>query len=554
LIDGFALDRNPEEDGELPLSSRTAAAIPPAAGGAVSAATSLSFCSGEDAQVRGSAALIAPKATRDMNEARALARVVDMTRRTFMSRAAGTVAASTVPAAFSAAGSAAPGAGARTPPPLARRLADYICNVRYEDLDPRAVERAKEHLIYHVGLAFGGALTGHGRQAVMISNQLSGDCGSATIIGHRRRASPLDAAFANSTFIRALGFDDVLFPSATHAGLLTYPAALAVGEQYRATGRELLTAIVTGYEVLGKLVLEEEPGRTPRRPSMPFGPFAGATAAARLMRLTPDQAANAIGYAADGAMGLKEGNEQQPTHIYGLISRTAMMAAYLAKAGGETADTILEGKYGYFATILGVSPDPDQIVHRLGKDPEILRATQKRYPGTALNIVPIQLLLDLLHKHQLTAATVKHVEFELPEDRRTFEDSTSLGPFPTYTQAASSLPFQAAIILIDGRVDTSRYSQRENAAILEVVKKVSIRLAPHKNSRFARVRLTTTDERTFQAEGHDYVFPPLDAAEWLSRDGSKFVSSDRLFRFSSLIRDLENVRNVGELMMCLRPA
>jgi 2-methylcitrate dehydratase PrpD len=286
---------------------------------------------------------------------------------------------------------------------------------------------------------------------------------------------------------------------------------------------------------------------------MPFGPFAGVTAAARLMKLTPQQTAHAIGYAADGAMGLKEGNEQQPTHIYGLISRTAITAAKLAKAGGETASTILEGKYGYFATLIGVVPNADALIASLGRDPEILRATQKRYPGTAMNIVPIQLFLELARKHRLHATNVERVEYELPEDRRTFEDSISRGPFPTYTQAASSLPFQTAVILLDGDVTPARFEQRNAQDILAAVKKISIRLTSQANSRFAGVTVRMVDGRTFHTQGEDYQFPPIDAAAWLSKNGTKFVTMDKLMRFSALVRELEEVADIREVTECLRP-
>jgi 2-methylcitrate dehydratase PrpD len=486
-------------------------------------------------------------------DANAMVAIEELSRRNFLSKSAGSVAGPLVLASLPRRASAFVSDGAASPRPLARRLADYLSSVRYEQLDPRAIDRAKEHLIYHVGLAFSGALTDHGRQALRLSRELSHGRGQSTVIGDKLLAPSLDAAFANSTFMRAQGFDDVLFPSATHAGLLTYPAALAVGEEFQASGREFLTAVVTAYEILGKLARDDGPGRAPRRPSMPFGPFAGVTAAARLMRLTAEQAAHAIGYAADGAMGLKEGNEQQPTHIYGLINRTAITAAKLARAGGQTAGTILEGKYGYFATLIGVAPDPDAIVSSLGKDPEILRATQKRYPGTAMNIVPIQLFLDLTRKHRLDAANVERVEYELPDDRRTFEDSISKGPFPTYTQAASSLPFQTAIILLDGDVTPARFEQRDAPEVLAAVQKVSIRLVARVNTRFAAVKVQTVDGRTFQAKGDKYEFPPIDAAAWLSKDGTKFVSMDKLTRFAALVRKLEHVRDIRAVTDCLRP-
>ncbi|MGC1524351.1 MAG: MmgE/PrpD family protein [Steroidobacteraceae bacterium] len=437
---------------------------------------------------------------------------------------------------------------------FACRLAEYICNVRFDGLTPAVVARAKEQLIYHVALAFTGALTMDGRQAMQIAGVLGGCSGQSTIIGQPRRVHPLEAAFVNSTFIRATGFDDVLFPSETHAGLLTFPTALAVAEQNHCSGEEFLVAIVTSYEVLGKMVTDQNEARAVRRPSMPFGPFAAVTAAARLMGLTTKQTANAIGYAADSAMGLKEGNEQQPTHVYGWISRNAITAAILAQAGGETAPTILEGKYGFYASLIGNAPNVDAIIERLGKDPEILRATQKRYPGTAMNIVPIQLILQLTQEHSLTAQNVAYVNIEIPSERSTFEDSYSTGPFPTHTQAASSLPFQTAIILLDGRINMSRYDELDNPQILAVINKVSVKLAPHANPRYARVRILTIDGKTLECEGDNYVFPPIDAIESLSRDGDKFLPRSSLERFAALAQDIETLSDVSPLMRCLIPS
>ncbi len=438
---------------------------------------------------------------------------------------------------------------------LARRIADYIVSVRYEDLDPAAVDRAKEHLIYQVGLAFSGALTDHGSQAIAIARRLGGGRGESTVIGQSFTAPPLEAAFANATFMRALGFDDVLFPSATHPGLLNYPAALAVGEQQHSSGKDVLTAIVTGYEVLGKMIVDDPSvGIAPRRPSMPFGAFPVATVTSMLLRLDAAQTANAIGYAADSAMGLLEGNEQQPTHVYGWLNRNGITAAVVAQAGGETAPTILEGQYGFYASLVGTVPADDDIVPRLGIDPEILRATQKRYPGTAMNIVPIQMMLELVEQHGLGVDNVARVEFELPDDRIHFEDGHSTGPFPTRTQSSASVCFQTAIILLDGRIDFARYDQLDNPDILDVVDRMSVTLTPQTNTRYARIRITTVDGRTIERQGDDYVFPPIDGAAWLSRDGEQLVPRANLERFATMVQDLEQVEDIGELMTLLTPA
>jgi 2-methylcitrate dehydratase PrpD len=470
-----------------------------------------------------------------------------LTRRALIAWSGAAALLSTLPRALRAADNVS-----AQPVPLARRLADYVCTVRLQDFPTAAIERAKEHLLYHAGLAFSGALTADGRQVLDIL-KLFGPGGKrvCTVIGQPGRHGALEAAFANAAFIRALGFDDVMFPSVIHGGLLSYPVALAIAEQQHSSGAELLTAVLSGYELLDKMYVDQDEGRAPRRPGFPFAAFSGAAAAARLLKLSPQQTANVIGYAADGAMGLKAGDERQPTHYYGLVARTAITSALMAQAGGETSPTILEGKYGFYATLIGRQPDPDALIARLGHDPGILRATQKRYPGTAMNIVAVQLALDLIGKNHLSAANVERVDLELSDYRKTFEDSISTGPYTSRAQAESALPFPIAIILLDGRIDLGRYDHFNDPEVLAVTRRVFVKLAPRANARYAHVRFTTTDGRLFEREGEDYVFPPLDATAWLAKDGEKFVPRASLERFGAAVRKLEAVHDMAEVIALL---
>jgi 2-methylcitrate dehydratase PrpD len=471
-----------------------------------------------------------------------------LTRRDLIAFAGSASLLSLLPRALRAAGEAS---GSRSIP-LARRLADYVSNVRLRDFSPAAIERAKEHLLYHVGIAFTGALTADGRHVLEVL-KLFGPTGKrvCTVIGQPGKHGAVDAAFANASLMRALGFDDVMFPSIIHAGLLTYPVALAIAEQQRSSGYEFLTAVLTGYQLLDKMYLDQDDGRAPRRPGFPFAAFSGAAAAARLLKLSPAQTANAIGYAADGAMGLKAGDEHQPTHYYGLVARTAITSALMAQAGGVTDPAILEGKYGFYATLIGRQPDADALVARLAHDPGILRATQKRYPGTAMNIVPIQLVMELAEREHLSAANVERVDLELPEGRSEFELSLSTGPYATRPYAESAVPFPIALILLDGRIDLSRYDDFNNPQVLAVAQRVFIKLAPHSNNRYARVRTTTKDGRSFEREGDDYVFPPLDATAWLAKDGEKFVPRANLERFGAAVQTLETVDDLAQVSSLL---
>jgi 2-methylcitrate dehydratase PrpD len=303
---------------------------------------------------------------------------------------------------------------------LSQRLADYICNFQFEDIAPQAIEKVKDHLINHLGLAFAGHSTAEGEQAIEIARRLARGVGDTTVIGETFKAPALDSAFANCTLMRAnSGQDDVLFPAGVHAGLVTLPVALALGEQEHRSGKDVLTAIVVGYDAIGKLgnVTWAWAARAPRRPTIPFGPFGSVAVAARLLGLSHQQTTHAIGYAAHSAMGLAEGN--LTTHYYSLVARNGIMCAVLAAAGGQTALTVLEGQFGFYRSFFGEVPaNLEQSLSTLGKSFEIMNATTKRYPGTALNIVPVQLTLAMRQDYAVAVDDITDFRVYLPRERR----------------------------------------------------------------------------------------------------------------------------------------
>ncbi|MGH8187627.1 MAG: MmgE/PrpD family protein, partial [Steroidobacteraceae bacterium] len=115
---------------------------------------------------------------------------------------------------------------------LSGRMAQYIDTATFEKIEPAVVQKAKEVILYHLALAIRCRRDelSAGAQAVKVARRLSPQGGSATLIGYRDRALPIDAAFANATQMRAHGLDDVVFPAGIHAGLVTIPIALALAE------------------------------------------------------------------------------------------------------------------------------------------------------------------------------------------------------------------------------------------------------------------------------------------------------------------------------------
>src|SRR5581483_11623974 len=145
------------------------------------------------------------------------------------------------------------GEAMRSQPTLAERLAQQACAF-YQDrkrLPATLSARAAAHLLDYLGNALGGSVVPSSDTLRAAFSHVP--AGSATVIGGAGVALPEYAALLNGAFAHALEMDDTHQPSSTHPGAVVIPAALAAAEQIDASGRELLAAIVAGYEVMARL-------------------------------------------------------------------------------------------------------------------------------------------------------------------------------------------------------------------------------------------------------------------------------------------------------------
>lgn len=135
----------------------------------------------------------------------------------------------------------------------ADQIANYVWQARFGDLPPHVVVKTKELILDSVGCALGATQTETGQTYVKLATTLGGPA-EATVIGGRAKVSHPRAAFVNSHLANLLDFDDThdVYPPG-HPGCLIIPGALAVAEAVGASGEELLTSVVLGYEVTLRL-------------------------------------------------------------------------------------------------------------------------------------------------------------------------------------------------------------------------------------------------------------------------------------------------------------
>ena len=139
--------------------------------------------------------------------------------------------------------------------------------------------------------------------------------------------------------------------SVTHPGCVVIPAALAVAEQIGASGYDLLSAVIVGYELVCRI------GAAGRQSPLLLlhntatcGVFGAAAAAGWLLGLSAEQLVWALGNAGTMAAGLWQFNADgaMSKHLHaGRAAANGVLAATLAATGFTGAREILEGKRGF---------------------------------------------------------------------------------------------------------------------------------------------------------------------------------------------------------------
>src|SRR5690606_37824847 len=163
--------------------------------------------------------------------------------------------------------------------------------------------------------------------------------GPASVMGDGKTYSPAVAALLNGALGHSLDFDDTHADSSLHPSAPVVPAAFAVGEAVGASGAEVLTAIVAGYEVCCRLGNALDPSSHYARgfhPTATAGTFGAAAAAAKLYRLPAERIATAFGVSgsqAAGSLQFLENGAWNKRFQVGAAAMNGVVAATLAKEG-----------------------------------------------------------------------------------------------------------------------------------------------------------------------------------------------------------------------------
>ena len=141
---------------------------------------------------------------------------------------------------------------------LSRRLGDWVACLTPGVIPPQAERQAARCIVDLVGVTLAGAAHPTAR-AVRDLAYATYAAGAASVVGGEAGLAPAGAALANAVAGHVLDYDDTSYAGILHASVVVFPAVLALAEERRSSGEEVLTAYVAGVETvyaLGMLVTD----------------------------------------------------------------------------------------------------------------------------------------------------------------------------------------------------------------------------------------------------------------------------------------------------------
>jgi 2-methylcitrate dehydratase PrpD len=423
-------------------------------------------------------------------------------RRTVLKHMAMAAGSAGLAPALLGAGSAA----AQTPPAAAHRgeetaheterLAAYATGLRYEDLPPAVVQRAKDCIADTVAaIVYGGELP-WSKMIIAYAQRTSG-AGRSSILGAGGASVQAGAAaLANGAMTHAFELDSLTKPdSGSHPGATVFTAALAVAQDRGLSGRELVTAFVAGSEVMfriGHATKHTNEARGFHAPGT-TGPFGAAVAAGRLMGLEAPKMTNALGVAGSCAGGLLEfahaGNGAMVKRLHmGRAAEGGVLAASLAAEGFTGPTSVLEGHYGFLRVFCN-DWDVAELTRGFGSSFFTLDIMLKRYACHITAHNPVEAVLDLRNEHKFSAADVASID--IAGNERMAETNNIPAPGDVML-AQYSIPFSVALSLYRDPVDPRSFDDGavHDRAILDLAARTKLSVVAGQDRRDLAVTVT----------------------------------------------------------------
>lgn len=385
-----------------------------------------------------------------------------------------------------------------------RQLAEFAANLHYEDIPAAVIERTQALFLDTLASIIAGASTRPVQTIDRVSTHMRPDHGPSEILVSAAHSSPFFAAMINAAAAHVVEQDDLHNSSVLHPAAVVFPPALAVTQDLKKSGKDLLTAAVAGYEV--GIRVGEFLGRSHYQifhTTATVGTLAAAATAGNLLRLDNEQMLHAFGSAGTQAAGLweflRDAADSKQLHTAHAAS-SGLWSAYLAQAGFTGASQILEGKKGMAA---GMSSDSDvtRLVDGLGTRWALSETSFKFHASCRHTHPSADALLQIMREHNLAVSDIEQVTTHVHQGA--IDVLGAVTNPQTVHQSKFSMGTVLALVALFGKADLTTFDQQalQNPAVADFRDRVQMTLDEEVDSAYPRrwigkVSVRTTDGRT----------------------------------------------------------
>lgn len=359
-----------------------------------------------------------------------------------------------------------------------RKLAQFASELKYTDLPPAVVARAKDLILDQVGIMLACSTLPWSKIIYDYVRGWGKGRPESTIAHYGTRTKVENAVFVNCSFGHGFEIDDHYPPGQSHPGCIAVPTAIAMAEKEHASGRDLILAVAVGYEVMGRINKAIAPSCLTRgfhAPTSISGPFAAAAVAGKILNFEPALMLNALSIAGSHASGVIEydqtGGSVKRMHA-GMAAHGGLRAAFIARQGLTGPPTILEGRHG-FCQAFADQYHLEEITDQLGKDFRVvLGAGFKAYCSCGAMHSGLDAMRILMARHAFKADDVAEVIFG-----SNTQTISHVNADPTdIVSSQFSAPFGIALTLIRGSNGFNDYTEDtvRDRRILELASKVKL--------------------------------------------------------------------------------
>ncbi len=380
---------------------------------------------------------------------------------------------------------------------VARRFGEFAAGLDRDAVPGAALHAARRCLVDWWGGAVAGSVEA---PATVLREALAPGGGPARLLPWGDGADMRTAALINATAAHTVEVDDIYSPGLYHPGVSVIGAALAVADGERASGADLLAAIVAGYEVSNRIARAVNPAHYRLwHTTATVGFFGAAVAAARVMRLDAGRTAHALSTAASFAAGLRHAFSSdamtKPLHA-GRAAEGGVLAALGARHGLTGVADMLEGARG-FGVAMSEAVDWHEAVAGLGAEWTIERITAKPYPCCGHTFAAIDAVRAIIG--EVTPEAIERIA--VGTDRVGVEICENTDPATPY-EAKFSLPYCVALAALGRPVDLAAFAPEalHEAELRAMMGRIEVAVDGEAEAAFpalraARVAVTTRDGR-----------------------------------------------------------